>query len=62
MFLVVYGKESRAQDMQRAKTPPSPDMIATTERLLSDAFGISGRALCYIRQRLRMTDMCIDSR
>jgi hypothetical protein len=25
--------------MQRAKTPPSPDMIATTERLLSDAFG-----------------------
>ncbi|HEY5002934.1 MAG TPA: hypothetical protein VII61_07270 [Ktedonobacteraceae bacterium] len=25
--------------MQRAKTPPSPDMIAITEHLLSDAFG-----------------------
>jgi len=25
--------------MQHAKTPPSPDMMATTERLLSDTFG-----------------------
>ncbi|MBA2392293.1 MAG: hypothetical protein H0V70_06050 [Ktedonobacteraceae bacterium] len=59
--------------MQRAKIPPSPEMIATTERLLSDAFGgairlaededltASGRAGVYRLRVLSGPDNAPDS-
>lgn len=59
--------------MQHPKTPPSPEMIATTERLLSDAFGgvmhlaededltASGRAGVYRLRVLAGPDNAPDS-